>query len=93
MANQDVVDAYARLYTVEQLDAALRQALAARAGGVTVVSIQFEGGGHQGVISGNPEEIIGELMSAIDLKEAAGGAADLPTRVAHMDFSCQRLST
>lgn len=91
MANQDVVDAYALLYTREQLEAALKKALAARAGGVTVVSINFEGGGHQGVISGAPEQIISELLSALEIKTAASG--DVPSRVNHLDFSNQRLGT
>lgn len=92
MANQDVVDAYALLYTKEQLEAALKKALAARAGGVTIVSINFEGGGHQGVISGNPEQIISELLAALDIKNAAD-PSDVPSRVNHMDFSSQRLGT
>jgi hypothetical protein len=91
MAHQDVVDAYALLYTQAQLEAALTKALGARAGGVTVVSIQFEGGGHQGVISGNPEQIISELMAALDIKKIAEG--DVPSRVTHLDFSTQRLGT
>jgi len=92
MANQDVVDAYALLYTKEQLEAALKKALDARGRGVTVVSIQFEGGGHQGVLSGNPEQIISELLSALEIKSATS-AAGIPSRVSHLDFSTQRLAT
>lgn len=93
MAQQDVVAAYVRLYTIAQLEAALQKALAAHSAGVTITSITFEGGGHQGQANGRPEDIIATLLAAIEAKEAIASGDGAPSHVSHWDFSNQPLGT
>jgi hypothetical protein len=57
--SQNVIDAYLRLYTREQIESALREALADRASGVQVTQASFQDGGGSGVvIPGDPNEVI-----------------------------------
>ena len=93
MAQQDVVDAYVRLYTIPQLEAVLQKALAAHASGVTVISITFEGGGHQGAVNGKPEDIIATMLAAIEALEAKAAGDSPPSRTSYLNFYPQYLST
>jgi len=67
--NQSVVDAYVRLYTTEQLEAALQQALSDFTSGVQITQVTFEGGGASGQsIQGSPGMLIEHLEEALKQK-------------------------
>ncbi len=93
MAQQDVIDAYVRVYTLPQLDTALAKALEAHQTGVTIVNISVDGSSTGGVMSGKPEDIIATLLAAIEAKEASASGTGTDSRVSHWDFSRQTLGT
>lgn len=64
--SRHVIAAYKRIYTKDQLTAALTQALNDRAAGVVVTQVNFqEGGGSGQMIQGDPNEIIEILEIAL----------------------------
>lgn len=91
--SQQVVDAYIRLYTREQLETALAKALSDRATGVQVTQVSFQDGGGSGqVIAGDPNEII-ETME-ICLKRLDGAlSAGPPPLASAINFSFRRSET
>ncbi|MEI6035788.1 MAG: hypothetical protein WCS65_16100 [Verrucomicrobiae bacterium] len=88
-----MIDAYVRVYTLPQLEAALPRALEAHQTGVTLTTISVDGSSTGGVMSGKPEDIIATLLAAIEAKEAATTGAGTDARVSHWDFSRQILGT
>lgn len=77
--NQSVVDAYIRIYTSEQLETALSQALSDFTSGVQITQVSFEGGNASGQrISGSPTMLIEHLEEALKqiTTTTRAGAAD-----------------
>lgn len=67
----EIIQAFAELYTVEELDAFLRDALADLAAGVQVTSVQLEGGGGSGrKIDMDPERMVSILRRAKQVRAA-----------------------
>lgn len=92
-ATRLMIDAYKRHYTVEQLSAAQKQALADRTSGVQITQVNFQDGGGTGtMISGDPNEII--EITEIALQEMEGDRASGPAPfAAAMNFSRRRFET
>ncbi len=74
--SRTVISAYTRVYSREQLEAALRIALDDRAAGVLVTQANFENGGGTGqMIQGDPNEVIEIIetcLQELDNPESAG---------------------
>lgn len=88
-----MIDAYKRHYTVEQLTAAQKQALADRTSGVQVTQVNFQDGGGTGtMISGDPNEIIEITELALQEMENTRETGIKPMAAA-MDFSKRRFET
>jgi hypothetical protein len=89
-----VIAAYKRLYTVSELETALRQALADRAAGVLVTQVSFQDGAGSGqVISGDPNEVIEILMLALEQKENAEAPTSPGGLASSVNFNTRRSET
>ncbi len=89
MDRYEIVAAYCRIYSREQLEAALRTALDNLASGVVVTKVSYEGGSTEGVIAGDTGELIAILNECLDTMDGK----PLPSEVSYFDFSRQRLGT
>jgi len=88
-----MIDAYKRHYTIAQLSAAQKQALADRTSGVQITQINFQDGGGSGVmISGDPNEIIEICEVALQEMEETREIGVKPLAAA-MNFSSRRFET
>lgn len=94
----EIITAFAETYTVAELDAMLKSALADLANGVRVTSIQLEGGGGSGAtIEQDPERMVAILRSAKKMRAAndadpGSGAkhANEPAMGAAINFGTRR---
>jgi hypothetical protein len=93
MAFDDTVKSYLRLYSQEQIEAALRVALADQASGVTITGISGDGGSTNGVINGHTDQIISILNACLERLDAGYPNDQVDQPVSHWDFSRQILGT
>jgi len=87
--NSSVIKSYLRLYTREQIDAALRKALDDFASGVKFTSHSWDGTSSTAVLTGKPEDLINTLESCLAALDADPGARKALPRNAFVraDFS------
>ena len=89
-----IVDAYLRIYSRAEIEAALRAALENHASGVTITSLSHEGGGSSGLLNGKTEDIIAILeacLARLDAEDDDGSEESSP--VSHWNFARTRVGT
>lgn len=89
MAQEDIIAAYLRRYNRAQIEAALDQALADLASGVTITNVSYEGGSTSGQITGDPQFLITVLNACLDSLDGK----DVASQTAYFDYSTQRTGT
>ena len=91
--SQLVIDGYKLLYSQKEIEMALGQALADRAAGVRVTSVNLgDAGGAGQMITGDPNEIVETLVLA--LKQLKGeDTAGPPPLASVVNFAGRRVET
>jgi len=87
--NQNVINAYLRIYTRPQIQSALSAALADHAAGVKITSHSWDGTNTGAQISGQTEDIIETLEACLQALDTSSTAtAPLTRNILHVsDFS------
>jgi hypothetical protein len=87
--NSNVIKAYLRLYTRDQIEAALRAALADHAAGVKVTNHSWDGTSTGAQLIGNTDHLIETLDGCLQALDN-GGQIPRRTLMTHADFSRER---
>jgi hypothetical protein len=89
VTNSKIIRAYLRLYTREQIETALRGALADHAAGVKITNHSWDGTSTGAQLTGSPDhviEILEDCLAALD----NGGTTPPRSLMTHMDFRRER---
>ena len=89
VTNSKLIKAYLRLYTREQIETALRAALADHAAGVKITNHSWDGTSTGGQLVGSPESLIETLESTLQAMDNDGQIVPR-SLMTHADFSRER---